>query len=511
MNEICMKSISDHWLDQEAGETEKMETKTEEYSEKSPPDKMAAAIGDIGKWQILILIFASIPTKMSAVWQQISIIYLAPKTTFWCTDALNEKVMNSTCYKNCSNYEYYSEFENTIISEWDLICGRAWLANFNQMMCMFGVLVGSAAYGFISDRCGRRPAIIMAAMTQMVCGMIIPFSPDYWTFTVVRFIIGTSTAGLMVVSFVIILEIAGPGKRELMTGLYQIPISLGEMVMPVYSYYLRSWDQFTLGLGITQLIFVTYIFVIPETPKWLISVGKLEEASKVMKKAARINNLPTENMLQIAKEISDESKSRQEKSASKATYLDLIRIPSLRMRNLCSCLVWFILGLSFYGGNQYIGQTSSNTFLSIVLAGALQIPGLIIAGILYKRYGRRYTAIGFFIVCAISNGLLVLPDDYFYIKLVVGATAVSCAAGGYSVLYTFTSELFPTVVRNMAVGASSTMSRVGSMLAPFVAGASGAFWIAPTVFAIAPLIAATAVWFLPETRGKKLTDHLNEC
>ncbi|XP_013191047.2 organic cation transporter protein [Amyelois transitella] len=492
---------------------DKMETKFEENIDKNDPaDKMAKAIGEFGKWQILILIVASIPSKMSAIWQQISIIFLAPKTTFRCTDdTINETIFNSTCYENCRTYEYFSEFENNIISDWDLICGRAWLANFTQTVCMFGVLVGSAVYGFISDRYGRRPAIIMAAMTQMICGLMIPFSPDFWTFTVLRFVIGTSTAGLMVVSFVIVLEIVGPKKRELMTGLYQIPISFGEMVMPLYAYYLRDWDQFSLGIGITQCIFVIYLFVIPETPKWLISVGRLEEASEVMKRAAKINNLPTDNMLQIAKEISDDSIARQDKSASKASYLDLIRVPSLRIRNLCSCVCWFILGLSFYGGNQYIGQTSSNTFLTIVLAGSLQIPGLILSGFMYKRYGRKNTALGFCVLCAISNGLLVLPDEWFYVKLVAGATAVSCAAGGYSAMYTFTSELFPTVVRNMAVGASSTTSRVGSMLAPFVAGASGGPWVAPTIFAIAPLIAAVAVWFLPETKGKKLMDHLNEC
>lgn len=73
----------------------------------------------------------------------------------------------------------------------------------------------------------------------------------------------------------------------------------------------------------------------------------------------------------------------------------------------------------------------------------------------------------------------------------------------------YTTELFPTVARNMAMGASSTVSRIGSMLAPFVAGLNVvAPWLPPAAFAIVPLIAALACYLLPETRGKKLSDHL---
>lgn len=75
----------------------------------------------------------------------------------------------------------------------------------------------------------------------------------------------------------------------------------------------------------------------------------------------------------------------------------------------------------------------------------------------------------------------------------------------------FTTELFPTVVRNMALGASSMSSRVGSMLAPFVAGlGSAGLWVPPAVFAVAPLVAAAACFCLPETKGVKMPDVLED-
>lgn len=77
--------------------------------------------------------------------------------------------------------------------------------------------------------------------------------------------------------------------------------------------------------------------------------------------------------------------------------------------------------------------------------------------------------------------------------------------------YVYTPELFPTVARNMGVGMSSTIGRIGSMLAPFIAALRvQAFWIPPVVFTVAPVIGLVACWYLPETKGKKLADHLEE-
>lgn len=119
-------------------------------------DTLTNAIGRFGRWHIMLLVVLIVPTKMSAMWAQMAIIFLAPKTTFYCVERNNitqdTVIENETCYSDCVKYEYVSEFDNTIISEWDLICERKWLTNFTQTVCMFGILVGSIVFGFIADR-----------------------------------------------------------------------------------------------------------------------------------------------------------------------------------------------------------------------------------------------------------------------------------------------------------------------------------------------------------------------
>lgn len=497
-------------IDVEKSEMIKMELNQKKTEKHKEEDKLTNAIGELGKWQIMMLLVVLWPTKLSAAWQQLGIIFIAPNTTFICTATnLTKNIVTSKCYNDCIKYEYQTDFGNTIISQWDLVCDRAWMTNFTQTVAMFGVLLGSILFGFLADRYGRRPAFLAATMLQLCTSVAEAFSPSYWMFTSIRFFLGLSTAGIMLCAFTFIIEITGPRKRELIACLSGLPIGVGEMIMPIFAYFLRTYDMFCLGIAIPNFIYLLYFFIMPESPKWLISMGKLEDASKVMKQAAEWNNLPSEHMIDIAQSIVVDEANFNINKQEKATYLALLKTRTLRLYTFCSCTIWFMIGVTFYGSNQYIGQSSSDVFISISTAGALQIPGMLIAALLCKYIGRRLTLIGFFSVCALCNALVAIPNDWFYFKLVMGTIAVSCAAGAFSAIYLYTSELFPTVTRNMAMGASSTGSRMGSMLAPFVAGLSvTATWLPSIVFALAPLIAAMACYCLPETRGKKLADYV---
>jgi MFS family permease len=69
----------------------------------------------------------------------------------------------------------------------------------------------------------------------------------------------------------------------------------------------------------------------------------------------------------------------------------------------------------------------------------------------------------------------------------------------FPTVYLYGGELFPTVIRNIAIGTASMMARVGSMIAPFIATglSETAHWLPPVVFGLIPIIGAFLVVFLP--------------
>lgn len=118
-------------------------------------DYIEKCIGAFGVWQLGICMVASM-TRYTAISNMLSIIFLTPKTHFMCKHFKNNTIMevkNSTCYEDCVKYEYRQDiFQETLISEFGLICDRAWLASLTQTILMLGFVVGVSMFGWISDR-----------------------------------------------------------------------------------------------------------------------------------------------------------------------------------------------------------------------------------------------------------------------------------------------------------------------------------------------------------------------
>ncbi|XP_075984568.1 organic cation transporter protein-like [Anticarsia gemmatalis] len=474
-------------------------------------DPFAKLLGDFGRWQFLVFSTISL-VKLSSGWVQMAILFLTPNLIFRCVNLGNstEEVFNNTCYKDCLEYEYdTSPFDNTIVSEWDLICDRRWLASFTQMMLQLGVLVGSITFGFLSDRYGRKITFLVAITTVIIFGLIIPFSPNYIIFTLLRTLLGMATAGTMVVSFVIVMESVGPRYREVTGCLFQIPFTIGHMTVSIFAYYFRSWDTYTLALGIPPLIYLGYFFTLSESPRWLVSQGRVDEATKIVKRAAAINNLPTEKIEETLTQLSQEIR-KCSSEEPRLNYSALFQ-RSLAMKTVCCCTMWLILGITYFGFNQYISQTSPDPFVSVALAGAMQMPSAIVSIWLIKKLGRRLTTSIFFILGGVFVIILYFVPNIFAITLTFGTLGVSCGAIVATSIYVYTSELYPTVVRNMAVGACSTSMRVGSMLAPFISNSLVSMpWLPSVIFGAAALVAGIVCLLLPETKGTNLPDSMED-
>ncbi|OWR52572.1 organic cation transporter [Danaus plexippus plexippus] len=408
-------------------------------------DHIQSAIGSFGKYQFYLcfLIFLS---KFPVAFHQMAIIFLAPKAEFTCEGTQ----IKGTCPCDKPVYDT-SIFTNTIITQWDLICKDKWLASLTQTLFQLGTLIGSLLFGMASDRFGRKKPMLFAVLLQVSSGVAAAFAPDYWSFSLLRFIVGMSVGGTMVVGFVIIMEYVGAKYRDIISALYQAPFNMGHMLLPVFGYFFRDYVNFQLAISLPAILLLSYFFLLPETGRWLIATQRTEEAIQIIERVATINKRPTEH---IRKDIETHQKQLENNKLKKGTLLDLFRTPNLRKNILAMSFNWLTCSYCFYGVSQYVGQSFSVFFASIGVVAS-------------------------FIV--------------------------------FVVVYLYCTELFPTVVRNAAIGFSSMMARIGSMIAPFVIDLRDtAVWLPPIIFAIFPLAAAMVSFLLPETKGHELMTTIEE-
>lgn len=248
----------------------------------------------------------------------------------------------------------------------------------------------------------------------------------------------------------------------------------------------------------------------PESPRWLLAVGKTEEAITVLEKAARHNRMPTDSIRTDVNNYCSHKETFAENQ--RGNIWDLVRTPNMRNKTFCICFNWVVCGLCFFGVAQFIGQLGGNIFLNVAMSAVIQIPGTFASIWLMKTLGRRYTLISSNLLGGVACLIIgLIPATPTWPRTFLSCLGMFGLSISFPTVYIFSGELFPTVIRNVGVGTSSMCARIGSMLAPFVAGLSTVeLWLPPIIFGVVPIIGAALCYRLPETLDCKLPDTIAE-
>lgn len=140
---------------------------------------------------------------------------------------------------------------------------------------------------YYNFRFGRRLPFLIAVFLQLVAGVTTAYSVNWYMFTALRFLLAVATGGTMVTSFVLTMELIGAKYRDTVGIVYQIPFNLGHLSLPLFGYFLRDWSSFQLAISLPSVLFLSYYFLLPESPRWLMTVGRSKDALKIMKAAAK--------------------------------------------------------------------------------------------------------------------------------------------------------------------------------------------------------------------------------
>ena len=162
--------------------------------------------------------------------------------------------------------------------------------------------------------------------------------------------------------------------------------------------------------------------------------------------------------------------------------------------------------------NPFLGSAGGGLYTATALSGAVEIPAYVLTNFLLEWFGRRKTLCLFMI----GGGASCLT-----IQLLAGvfpSLISSCAllgklslAASFAVVYIHSGEIFPTSIRNSAMGLVSVAARVGGIIAPFIVLLGDAHSnLQFTVFGLLSLTAGVFNLWLPETQGRKLPDSVND-
>ncbi|XP_033740110.1 organic cation transporter protein-like isoform X2 [Pecten maximus] len=394
----------------------------------------------------------------------------------------------------------------------NLVCEDANIPAYIQIFMYSGALTGSLFQGFFADRFGRQRMICYGLFFVFVSGLASAWSPNYYIFAILRFIQIMTSRGVYISSFILAIEMVGPSKRQWAGFLFNYPYSAGIALLAGIGYGLRHWQYIQIACTAPIILFVVYWWVIPESPRWLISQGKIDQARKTVLKMAASSN--TINCVPLPADMHEKTERNVNK---KQGIVDYFKRRSLLCQSLVIFFNCFVVFHCFFGFTLNTGNLAGSFHLNVLLSGLADLPGYTIALLSAGRMGRKKLYILGMVVAGLSllgsGAISVLATEDFKIASIVLAMIGKIGmAVGFSVIYIWSAELFPTVVRNTGMGLSTSLGNLGYMAAPAVArlgtvvpGRMGNA-VPIFVFGFLCLIAAFMTLILPETQNAHLPE-----
>ncbi|KAL5217775.1 hypothetical protein ABZP36_018459 [Zizania latifolia] len=412
-----------------------------------------------------------------------------------------------------------------------------------------GMLIGACAWGFVSDKYGRRTGLLYSTLFTSGVGFLSAFSPNYLCLLALRFLVGVGVGGGHVFSSWF-LEFVPAHNRGTWMVLFSVFWTIGTVLEASLAWVVISalnWRWLLVLTALPCFLLIPFFRITPESPRYLCAQNRISDATLVLERIAAANKsaLPPGVLTYHL-----ESKVDHKDFTSETEYLLPVKEKECMVENVMSSksggginalrrllsrkllrltlLLWFVFyanSFVYYGlvlltsqlsdanrscssGLTYVEQhNDANLYKDTFVTSLAEIPGLVISAVLVEWFGRKASMwFMLFTCCAFLGPLALQQNELLTTVFLFGARAF--AMGSFTVLCLYAPEVYPTSVRSTGVGIATAMGRIGGVVCPLVAVSmlrSCHQMEAILFFELVLFLAGIACFLLPiETKGREM-------
>jgi len=397
---------------------------------------------------------------------------------------------------------------------------------------LIGCIAGAVVSGFISDKFGRKKSLLVSAFLFAIGSLGTGFAEHFSVFVCFRMLGGIGIGLASALSPMYIAEIAPSKIRGRFVSLNQMTIVIGILLAQIVNMLiadkvpdgasdsfiaaswngLMGWRWMFWACGVPAVLFFLFTFFIPESPRWLLKVGKAEAAFPVLEKIGgkEYAQQETDN---IKTSLNDASEKVDFKALFNPVFTPILIIGIV----LAVFQQWCGINTVFNYAEEIFaaaGYGVSDTLFNIVITGCVNLIFTFVAMFTVDKWGRKKLMVFGSIGLAL-NYILLGSAFFFKMKgvpvLVLVVTAMAIYAMSLApIVWVILSEIFPNRIRGAAMALATFALWVACFVLTYTfpllnksLGAAGTFWVYSGICILGFIFIA---FKLPETKGKSLEE-----
>ncbi len=519
-----------------------------------------------GAYQLTLLFFCALTTFVSAFEMQ-SLIFLHVKPAFNCSDPALKNYTNVTwlskadytllssmnftnippdmeptsaqCWAgarsvenpdiiqafDCGKWDFEKvPMESSLVTDFSLVCDNAPLDSWLQSVVILSIAAGHAAAIF-TDRLSRRKLLIFYCIWEITFMIAVPLVSISMPLVFIVRILRMVSCSLAYLCPCILQELLPTKKRAIFANIYWLPFGIGYMSTAGIAYLTRNWYVFRLYGLIPLVVYFPLMYLIPETPRWVMVHGKREEFISIIRRIAKWNNAnqPESFYDEIRESMELDSHLEAlnleggavtfEKEENEDTLCDIFRNQNMRLKTIVLCLVHSTITLCYFGLTTSANFTDENVFLNVLYQGMSEMPSSVLAWTMSDYMGRRPSLIFLLSLTGVSictaPAIKPLQSIVSTIVAIVGRIAVTTT---FCISDLYATEVYPTTVRNMGIYLVVTIGGVVGAVAPQVNLLhETAFYLPGLIYGSLCGMGAVLIYFyLPETKFCPMAQTIRE-
>ncbi|XP_068442867.1 putative transporter SVOPL [Clinocottus analis] len=402
-----------------------------------------------------------------------------------------------------------------------------WQVALVSTMVFLGFMLCGVLGGYLADRYGRWKVVFGGFVWSAYFSLLTSFAPSYGWFIFLRSMVGCGVAGVSQ-GFVLKTEFIPAKYRAVLLPAASIFWMLGSMLIILLGMLVvPTWGwRWMIRISVAPSVILLFLFqFIPESARYNVSAGNMAAAVETLQRIAKMNraSLPPGRLLEPPSE-------------QRGGWRVLLS-SSFRRTSLLLWYSWFVASFIYYGSVLSSSELLEKNLLCLtdpdqehqvkhqnqdglchcipfqlrdyqtLLISCLGEVALVPLNICLLNFlGRKKSLTVLQIGTAILFLLLNICTTMFGFTVLLFLLR-SLVSMNFTVVYIYTAEVYPTVARSLGMGFCTSFSRIGGMIAPFIAQVlmSQSVILALSPFAVACTVCALTSLFLPiETRGRAL-------